>query len=119
MQRFREQGFPISAVCQNARPPPQAEAKRCNGRCGQTKSQGEFSFNEWRKGKKRRLCLDCSHRHNVTPPLVKKVVEAIELDAFSGIVLGESVSDENRPPTVLSPWKRKSASLCGLRECTL
>jgi hypothetical protein len=84
--------------------------------CGQTKPQGEFFFNEWRKGKKQQLCLDCSHCHNATPP---QVVEAIKLDAFSSTVLGESASNENGLPNFLSLWKRKSTSPCGLRERTL
>jgi hypothetical protein len=105
----QEQGSSISAVHGNARPSPQAKsAKRCNGLCGQTKPQVEFSIKQWRKGKKRQqLCLDCSCLHNVTSPLDKKVLEAIELDeCSSSIVLGESsTSDENRPPNFLSPCR--------------
>ena len=101
----------------NARPSLQAEANRqCYGPCGQSKPQGEFSFNEWRKGTIcRRLCLVCSRHCTVTPPGTA-VVEAIKLDA---------TSNENSPPNFsspcragASPQKRKSAFPCGLRERT-
>ena len=64
----------------------------------------------------RRLCLDCS-RPIVTPPL-DKAAKANELDVCIA-------SDENAPPNFSSPCrggtprKRKSASTCGLNDCTL
>jgi hypothetical protein len=49
MQSLLE-GSLIIVVCGNAMPSPQAKVKQCNGPCGRSKSQGDYSFVQWRKG---------------------------------------------------------------------
>ena len=49
MQSILE-GSWIIVVHENAMPSTQAKVKRCDGPCEQSKSQGKYSFVQWRKG---------------------------------------------------------------------